>query len=331
MTSNVRALRGLVGASLLLSVTGLLMSRLPAQGAPPAGRSHALPSPVAGRAGIPGDAASPTDSPPALRQPSLGPVPSGAATSGGRRATSGATDGAGAPADDGGAGSDEPTSGCSEATGGAVTHAPGAGRTVALTFDDGPGDDTAALLDVLRKRHVRATFFVVGANANARPGLVTREAADGHLIGDHTWHHVYPRQVPGGWTSSYLRAEMTRTNRVVSAATGRPVCWFRPPGGFLPTTLLPTAHALGMRVALWSVDPQDWQLQGAHAGSARPQTQLAQTIVSRVSAGLAQQHPVILLHDGGGSRRASVAAVARIIDLYRAHGYRFVRLDGGGG
>jgi peptidoglycan/xylan/chitin deacetylase (PgdA/CDA1 family) len=219
--------------------------------------------------------------------------------------------------------------GCPAAGGGAVTQAPGGGRTVALTFDDGPGDDTAALLGVLAQRGVRATFFVIGASARAHPELVARAAAGGNLIGDHSWRHAYPRQVRGGWTRSYLLSDLTRTNQVISDADGQPVCWFRPPGGFLPPTVLPMAQALGMRVALWSVDPRDWQLQGAQAKPLR-QAQITDTIVRRVSAGLAQQHPIILLHDGGGSRRASVAAVSRIIDLYQAHGYRFVRLDGTG-
>ncbi|HEY6798592.1 MAG TPA: polysaccharide deacetylase family protein, partial [Kineosporiaceae bacterium] len=217
-----------------------------------------------------------------------------------------------------------------EPRGGTVTEAPGAGRTIALTFDDGPGDDTAALLGVLAARGVRATFFVIGGNARAHPDLVARESAGGHLIGDHTWHHAYPRQVRGGWTSAYLRTEIDQTNQTIGQATGKPVCWFRPPGGFLPATLLPTAHALGMAVALWSVDPRDWQLQGSHRGSARQQAQITDTIVARVAAGLSQPHPIILMHDGGGSRQAGVAAVSRIIDLYQAHGYRFVRLDGAG-
>jgi len=92
--------------------------------------------------------------------------------------------------------------------------------------------------------------------------------------------------------------------------------------------VLPTAHALGFEVALWSVDPKDWQLQGPTAPSASLARQLSGQILARVSTGLTQQHPVILMHDGGGYRGAGVAAVARIIATYQAHGYRFVRLDG---
>jgi peptidoglycan/xylan/chitin deacetylase (PgdA/CDA1 family) len=208
----------------------------------------------------------------------------------------------------------------------AITEAPGTGRTVALTFDDGPGADTEALLAVLRAHHVHATFFMVGREAAAHPELVAAVAADGHLIGDHSWDHRYPKQVTGGWTRSWLQAGMADTNGAVDAAGGGPVCWFRPPGGFLPKTVLPAARSKGMSVVLWSVDPQDWKIQAPHAGTT--QAQRRALIVQRVAAGIGQPHPVVLMHDGGGDRRAGVAAVGEIIERYRAHGYRFVRLDG---
>ena len=207
-----------------------------------------------------------------------------------------------------------------------ITEAPGAGRTVALTFDDGPGPDTGPLLAVLRSRGVHATFFMVGEAAAARPDLVAAVAADGHLIGDHSWGHRYPRQVPGGWSRPWLRADLTRTNRTIAAAGGGAVCWFRPPGGFLPNPTLPAARSLGMGVVLWSVDPQDWKLQAPE--SRLTKSRRTAEIVQRVTAGLDLRHPLVLMHDGGGDRSAGVAAVGQIIDRYRAHGYRFVRLDG---
>lgn len=93
--------------------------------------------------------------------------------------------------------------------------------------------------------------------------------------------------------------------------------------------MLPTARRLGFSVALWSVDPKDWRLQGLRTtGPPRPVDELADLIVTRVRTGLGLPHPVILLHDGGGFRGAGVAALPRIIQEYRARGYRFVRLDG---
>jgi peptidoglycan-N-acetylglucosamine deacetylase len=336
MTSKNRSVHGLVATAVLLAVTGLLVGRMPAEGAAPGpAAAHRGPGlPARGRG--PGDPAGSTTPPapvPAVVAPvsplgtDASPGPSGGApgTSGGAPGTTG-----GAPGTSGGAPGATRPGACPTPHGGTVTHAPGADRTVALTFDDGPGDDTPALLDVLTARGVRATFFVIGGNAHTHPDLVARESAEGHLIGDHTWHHTYPRQVAGGWTGAYLRAELDRTNQTITQASGHPVCWFRPPGGFLPAPVLPTARALGMNVALWSVDPRDWQLQSSGPGSARRRAQITDTIVARVSAGLSQQNPIILMHDGGGPRRAGVAAVSRIIDLYREHGYRFVRLDGVG-
>jgi peptidoglycan/xylan/chitin deacetylase (PgdA/CDA1 family) len=207
----------------------------------------------------------------------------------------------------------------------AISKAPGTGRTIALTFDDGPGEDTEALLVVLREHDVHATFFMVGKEAAAHPDLVAAVSAGGHLIGDHSWDHRYPKQVTGGWTASSLASGMTRTNGAVTGGGG-PVCWFRPPGGFMPATLLPAARAQGMSVVLWSVDPLDWKLQ--EPGSKLTRTQQTAEILKRVTAGIGTPHPIVLMHDGGGDRRAGVAAVGDIIEHYQAAGYRFVRLDG---
>jgi peptidoglycan/xylan/chitin deacetylase (PgdA/CDA1 family) len=205
-----------------------------------------------------------------------------------------------------------------------VRAAPGSGRTVALTFDDGPSIWTARLLDVLRAKGVHATFFVIGQDAQRYPALLREAAAQGHLIGNHTWDHAYPNAVRGGWSSSYLADQLARTSAVVQGATGQVVCWFRPPGGNLPKTVLPASKRLGMSVVLWSVDPRDWAIQSGSRGS----TGWVDRIVTGATEGLHQQHPVVLLHDGGGFRGATVAAVAKVIDAYRAHGYQFVRLDG---
>jgi peptidoglycan/xylan/chitin deacetylase (PgdA/CDA1 family) len=219
-------------------------------------------------------------------------------------------------------------SSCPAVTGAAWHDAPGAGRTIALTFDDGPGPQTRAVLDVLAAEHIHATFFVVGAAVRTDPGAVTRAAAGGHLIANHTWDHAYPREVRHGWTTAYLTDQITRTDAAVVAATGRPTCFFRPPGGFMPSTVGVIGRRTHERVVLWSVDPRDWAVQGAHdPGPARTSRQ-AQQIYLASTAGRTQAHPVLLLHDSGGYRGATVAALPRIIAYYRSLGYRFVRLDG---
>ena len=214
--------------------------------------------------------------------------------------------------------------GCPALAGDAVRVAPGAGKTVALTFDDGPGPWTAGALAVLHRAHVPATFFVIGRQAAANPALIRRIAAEGHLVGNHTWSHRPPS---GGraWSASYLAGELARTDRTLHGIIGVGTCWFRPPDGVM-TGAEPVARSRGLRIALWSVDPQDWRLQaGVRADRSG---RLSATIAARAEAGGRQQHPVILLHDGGGYRGATVAALPSIIDYYRLHGYRFVRLDG---
>jgi peptidoglycan/xylan/chitin deacetylase (PgdA/CDA1 family) len=217
---------------------------------------------------------------------------------------------------------------CPPAGGAAVNSAPGSGRTIALTFDDGPGPQTRAVLDVLAAERVHATFFVVGAAVHADPGAVARASTEGHLIANHTWDHAYPRTVRHGWTTAYLTDQLTRTDTAVAAATGRPTCFFRPPGGFMPASVGVTGRALRERVVLWSVDPRDWAVQGAHDPGPDRTAAEARQIYLAATAGRSQAHPVLLLHDAGGYRGASVLALPRIIAFYRSLGYRFVRLDG---
>ena len=189
-------------------------------------------------------------------------------------------------------------------------------RTVALTFDDGPGPATPAVLDILHRNGVHATFFVIGQRVAAEPELVQRIAADGHALGNHSWSHPIP-SAKAGWKRSTVTAEIERTNRAILAATGLRPCLFRPPGGIVKGARRATRTA-GLSMILWSTDPRDWAASGSKKS--------ASVIRKRVAAGLTEEHPVILLHDGGGNRSATVAALQGIIDDYRARGYQFVTL-----
>jgi peptidoglycan-N-acetylglucosamine deacetylase len=193
-----------------------------------------------------------------------------------------------------------------------------AARTVALTFDDGPGTATPQVLDVLRGAGVRATFFVVGQHAAASPEMLQRIVADGHSLGDHTWSHHIP-SVSAGWKRSRLAKEINDTRRAILDATGIEPCLFRPPGGVVKGAES-VARAAGLSMILWSVDTRDW-------GPSKDRRKFATIIRKRAALGLTEEHPVILLHDGGGNREATVAALPEIINDYRAHGYRFVTLD----
>jgi peptidoglycan-N-acetylglucosamine deacetylase len=213
-------------------------------------------------------------------------------------------------------------SGCPSPGGPALHSAPGGGRTVALTFDDGPGRFTPQVLRILAEKRVRATFFMIGSQAAAQPAAVKAVAAQGHLIGNHTWSHRAPR-ASAGWSPGALSGELSRTNTALVRATGSGTCWFRPPEGIVKGT---ENIGHGLRVALWSVDTEDWKVE---RGSTQNQdAALSRRIAVNAVAGAEQEHPVILMHDGGGYRGATVAALPSIIDFYRANGYTFVRLDG---
>ena len=192
-------------------------------------------------------------------------------------------------------------------------------RDVALTFDDGPDPvHTPALLDVLRAAGAPAAFFVVGEQAMAHPELVRRAAREGHLIGNHSYHH--PRM--DGLDAADYAAELDRTTRLLEALAGREVSLYRAPfTAFFDATdgaaVAAQARALarGYTYAAASVDPHDWQ--GADG------TSLARAIVE----GVARGGRVVVLHDGGGDRGATVDAVRRAIPQLRARGYRLVSLD----
>ena len=194
-------------------------------------------------------------------------------------------------------------------------------RTVALTFDDGPGAWTPKVLDVLARERVPATFFVIGRQVAANAAVLRREATGGNVIGNHTWSHP---EVPAavGWNAGRLSTEIARTDQAVRRVTGSATCLFRPPGG-VARGAGPVAARWRMSMVLWSVDTRDWQLDRADpAGAATA----AASIAAAAEAGLAQRHPVVLLHDGGGNRGATVAALPSIIQVYRGRGYRFVTL-----
>jgi peptidoglycan/xylan/chitin deacetylase (PgdA/CDA1 family) len=135
--------------------------------------------------------------------------------------------------------------------------------------------------------------------------------------------------VPGGWTVTYLRDQITRTADLQQQLTGHRPCFFRPPGGFR-TNVSQAAYGLGMSVVLWSVDTLDWRQPGLTTAAATA------AIVARATAVGGQQHPIVLMHSGKASpepasvvspnRSNTVAALPAIIAWYAAHGYRFVAL-----
>jgi peptidoglycan/xylan/chitin deacetylase (PgdA/CDA1 family) len=197
----------------------------------------------------------------------------------------------------------------------AESHVPRALQTarhvVALTFDDGPSIYTAQILAILQTHHAHATFFVVGYEVPPNAKVLETMARDGDEIGNHTYTH--PNLT---WLStSGVEAQLERTQTVVYSATFVTPCWFRPPDGSYDMTVTSAAAALGLRGVLWSVDPQDWSLPGAWA--------ISQRVLAAVQPG-----SIILLHDGGGNRSETVAALPLILDGLARQGYRVETVSG---
>jgi peptidoglycan/xylan/chitin deacetylase (PgdA/CDA1 family) len=180
--------------------------------------------------------------------------------------------------------------------------------TVALTFDDGPSVWTGAVLDALDREGVPGTFFVVGRYVAGSAAVVSRAAASGHSVQNHSWSHPVLTTL----SSSAVATELDLTSNVVEAVTGlRPRC-LRPPYGATNDRVRAVATSVGLREVLWNVDPSDY-LNPPPA-----------TIAARVLARADGRPLVVGLHDGGGSRANTVAALPAIIDGLRARGYEFV-------
>ena len=189
---------------------------------------------------------------------------------------------------------------------------PAAGdRIVALTFDDGPWPgQTEEILAILDAENVRATFFMLGVQVRSHPALAREVARAGHAIGNHTQSH---RMLLGA-DADTVGEEIAACQRTLREAAGVAPTLFRPPGGLADATVYAEAREAGMDLVRWTVDPQDWR---------EPTTdELSDSVLGAV-------HPsaVVLLHDGGGDRSATVAALPEIIGELRARGYRFVTLD----
>jgi peptidoglycan/xylan/chitin deacetylase (PgdA/CDA1 family) len=136
-----------------------------------------------------------------------------------------------------------------------MTSGPAHANAVALTFDDGPDPQfTPGVLDRLRALGIRATFFVVGAKAEAHPGLISRIASEGHEIGHHSWSHT----PPGNTSAAILVSEARRTAALLQGLVGRRPCLFRPPYGKVTPTKLLGLWAIDQTVVLWNRDPKDF-------------------------------------------------------------------------
>ncbi len=194
--------------------------------------------------------------------------------------------------------------GCTGGGTGLLTNGRRDRKVVALTFDDGPSDYTPAFLDVLDEKGVDGTFFEIGQEMAGHEETMRRILAAGSELGDHTMNHVeYPDY-----------AQIAGAASAIEAYTHFKPCLFRPPGGGVDAGVLASAGSLGMRTITWDVDPADWTNPGSGA------------VYSRV-VGAAQPGSIVLMHDGGGDRGGTLAALPAIIDTLRARGYGFATVS----
>jgi peptidoglycan/xylan/chitin deacetylase (PgdA/CDA1 family) len=190
--------------------------------------------------------------------------------------------------------------GCTGGSAGLDTNGARDRNVVALTFDDGPSEYTPRFLQVLREKHVPATFFEIGQEMSRYPDAMRQILREGDEIGNHTMHHT---EFPG------YGAIAPVTTLAESITHFRP-CLFRPPGGAVNSAVVGAAGEDGLRTITWDVDPADWSNPGTGA------------IYSRI-VDAAQPGSIILMHDGGGPRDETLAALPQVIDTLRARGYGF--------
>jgi peptidoglycan/xylan/chitin deacetylase (PgdA/CDA1 family) len=180
-------------------------------------------------------------------------------------------------------------------------------RDVALTFDDGPGPYTPQILDVLEREHVPATFFVIGQEIHDFASSTEREVRDGFVIGDHTENHPMMAHLSAHDQKEQLFEQAAR----IELLGGRKPRLFRPPYGSFNATTFHLLQQMKMLMVLWSVDTDDYEQPGV------------ETIVKRALEG-AKPGAIILMHDAGGNREQTVAALPLLIHALRARGLHLV-------
>ena len=190
---------------------------------------------------------------------------------------------------------------------------PGNRREIALTFDDGPSNETAKFLALLDRLGVRASFFLCGENVERRPGLAGEIVEAGHEVGNHTYSHPFlPLRSP-----TSVRAELARTQAVIAESTGRQPTLFRPPFGFRSPALARLLPEMGLHGVHWTVIGMDWKWSAAR---------IARRVLTRARPG-----SIVCLHDGDRTRPATdraetLKAVQLIVPRLKDRGYQFVAL-----
>jgi peptidoglycan-N-acetylglucosamine deacetylase len=175
---------------------------------------------------------------------------------------------------------------------------------VALTFDDGPDPNwTPRVLELLRQYQIKATFCVIGVNVARYPGLVRDIVAAGHTLCNHSWSHDLRL---GSRSPDWILADLNRTNAAIhQAVPDAKISYYRQPGGFWTPRIVAAAASLGMSALHWQIDPQDWRKPGA--------AKILSTVITKTRPG-----SIVLMHDGGGDRSGTVAALHSILPNFVA-------------
>lgn len=180
---------------------------------------------------------------------------------------------------------------------------------IAMTFDDGPHpSNTPRLLDMLKQRNIKATFYVVGSNAKAYPHILKRMVAEGHEVANHTWNHPDMTKL----SQASVRKELNSCRDAIVAATGIQPITYRPPYGAINSSLKSwVQQEYGYPAILWSVDPMDWKKPGASV------------VADRLVSG-AHNGAILLAHD---IHAPTIDAMPSALDRLLQKGYRFVTVS----
>jgi len=183
-------------------------------------------------------------------------------------------------------------------------------KKLALTFDDGPSEKyTSKILDILSRNNVKATFFIIGSNAEKNPELVKRIISEGHEIGNHTYSHPQLKKI----SPEELNLEINKTQKIIKGITGITPTLFRPPGGYLNNTIMEIITSNNCIPVLWSwrQDTMDWKNP--------PVDTVVNTVLSNVKDG-----DIILFHDYIYGESPTPEALNRIIPELLNKGYNFL-------
>jgi peptidoglycan/xylan/chitin deacetylase (PgdA/CDA1 family) len=180
-------------------------------------------------------------------------------------------------------------------------------KCVALTIDDGPSPYSEKVLTILKKKNVKATFFLMGKKVKLYPNAVKHMAEQGHLVQNHSYSH------PEFWKMSadQITSQLKRTNKLIKAQTGKTPILFRPPYGETNATIRKVGKQLKMAQILWDVDPNDWRDQDTDL--------VVKRVLKKVKPG-----SIVLTHE---LYMTTLKAYPIIIDKLRAKGYVFVTVD----